>query len=260
MVITDKFVYIHMAKTGGTFVENVLSRLLSTRSRVYLDTATAEGRRQLPQLFYHSGMRRLPGRHRRKKILFTIRNPYDYYVSRYEYAAEYLPYGIFYGRRMKMLYPHYPRLTFAEYMEAINNWNLKVLRPRPDGQSFARLPAESNIGNMTWFFIQLLFSNPQKLIRNLDRCLDNGEQLKALPPDLHFIRTENLNRELYEFLLTIGHEPQELEFILRLGKIYPPEGGRVESQEWEHYYTPELKGRVRERDRLIFHMFPDYDV
>ena len=259
MVITDKFVYIHMAKTGGTFVEWVLAKLLAKTSRVYIDTATEEGKRQLPQLFYHSGMRRLPDTHRRKKILFTVRNPYDYYVSRYEYAAEYFPYGIFYKKRIKKLYPHYPNLSFHEYLEAINNWELRLTRPRPDGQTHPRLCAASNIGSMTWIFIQLLFNEPRRIIKHLDDYTRAGICPEGLP-DIHFIRMDNLNQDLYEFMLTMGYTARKLDFILELGKIYPPQGGRDERRRWENYYTPELKRRVREKDRFIFNMFPAYDV
>ncbi len=259
MVITDKFVYIHMAKTGGTFVEWVLAKLFAKTSRVYIDTATEEGKRQLPELFYHSGMRRLSDIHRRKKILFSIRNPYDYYVSRYEYPAEYLPYGIFYEKRIKKLYPHYPNLAFGEYLKAINDWELRLLRPRPDRQSHPRLCAESNIGNMSWIFIQLLFKEPYKIIKNLDGYARTHEYREGLP-DVHFVSTDNLNRDLYDFLLSMGYAARKLDFILELGKIYPPQGGRDESQSWQKYYTPELRKHVREKDRFIFNMFPVYDI
>jgi hypothetical protein len=78
--------------------------------------------------------------------------------------------------------------------------------------------------------------------------------------DLHFVRTDNLNRGLYDFLIRMEYPEEDVRFILDLGKILPQGKGRTKGQKWEKYYTPELRQRVRRSDRLIFTMFPEFDV
>src|ERR671926_959520 len=104
MVITDHFIYLHMPKTGGTFVENVLNRLLAGKGGLYLDTQTLTGRQ-------HENIREVAPAFADKKILFTIRNPYDYYVSRYEFNWKYKVNHVLDVQRMKAHYPHYPDLS-----------------------------------------------------------------------------------------------------------------------------------------------------
>jgi hypothetical protein len=78
--------------------------------------------------------------------------------------------------------------------------------------------------------------------------------------NIHFIKTSSLNEELYHFLLDMGYTSEDLKFILELGKILPEGKGRSKEQVWEQYYTPELKQMVRKKERLIFTMFPEFDV
>ena len=54
--------------------------------------------------------------------------------------------------------------------------------------------------------------------------------------------------------------PSAVAFVRSVPKIFPLEGGRTEEQAWPRYYTPELKRLVRERERLLFAMFPEFDT
>ena len=47
VVVTDDFVYIHIPKTGGTFVETALRAAVQRRGAPYVDTSTAVGRAEL---------------------------------------------------------------------------------------------------------------------------------------------------------------------------------------------------------------------
>lgn len=77
---------------------------------------------------------------------------------------------------------------------------------------------------------------------------------------VHFLRKENLNQELYEYLLSVGYPAQEIEFIVNAPKILPPKSTRGEDKKWKNYYTPELKKWVRMKERLLFAIFPEYDI
>ena len=77
---------------------------------------------------------------------------------------------------------------------------------------------------------------------------------------VHYLHTDNLNQELHDYLLQHGCKAEDLEFILQSGKIFPPEGGRSEEEKWQQYYTPELKAYVRHKERILFNIFPEFDV
>ncbi len=85
VVVTDDFVYIHIPKTGGTFVETALRAVVQRRGAPYLDTSTAVGRAELGA-GKHGSVVDVPAKHRDKPIVTTVRNPYDHLVSHYEFG------------------------------------------------------------------------------------------------------------------------------------------------------------------------------
>ena len=78
--------------------------------------------------------------------------------------------------------------------------------------------------------------------------------------DVDFMRTNHLNRDLYEALLARGYSPDDVGFILGLEKILPMGRGRHDHQPWEMYYTPAQKSHVRDREWVLFRLFPEFDV
>ena len=82
MIITDKFVYVHHPKTGGTFVNSVLRQLYKVENNVPRERRYGEfaWRRK------HRPCRKIPEEHRGKLVLATVRNPYDWWVSAYEFG------------------------------------------------------------------------------------------------------------------------------------------------------------------------------
>ncbi len=70
MILTDKFVFVHLPRSGGTFVAEVIRRFFSSAQ----DIGHHMPRALLPQKY--SGL----------PIFGTVRNPWDFYVSFYHYA------------------------------------------------------------------------------------------------------------------------------------------------------------------------------
>ena len=257
MVITDRFVYIHMPKTGGTFVERVLSRLLSDEDGLYFDTSRTDHQAVLGSETKHESVRQIPAVHKARKILFTVRNPYDHYVSFYEFGWwKSHPTDTFDERKMRSLFPHYPEITFREYMESV--FKLELLDSAyVDSGTRSRLE-NANCGPLTLDYIRFLFPDPDRIIGNLPHYLEGNAYLEELP-DIQFLRTDHLNRELHDFLLTLGYAPEHLDFILELGKIVPVGSTRPDDSDWEGYYSAELKDLVRQKERWLFSAFPEFD-
>jgi hypothetical protein len=76
---------------------------------------------------------------------------------------------------------------------------------------------------------------------------------------VHFLRTHRLNEDLHAFLLALGYPADAIRFIQEEGKILPPGGTRKTTDQWEQHYTPELKAVVRQKERLMFRLFPEFE-
>lgn len=267
MIFTDRFVYVHKPKTGGTFVTSVLFRLYGLRWTRWTHLRNAlfgEVRRRHPRYGTlahnsnkHGGCNEIPRHQRGKKILATVRNPFDLYVSQYEFGwwrrAEFLSfYEALPDFRSK--YPSFPDLSFAEYVKLSN----AALRPFSGA---ARTNGDSQPGLITEQFVKFYFRDPRAAVERLRAGLYAGaDDAAADMHDLHFVRTDRLNRGLHDFLIGEGYASEDVSFILDAGKVLPRGRGRAASQTWEHYYTPELKAWVRDREEFLFRLFPEFDV
>jgi hypothetical protein len=69
MIVTDRLVFLHLHKSGGTFVNALLMQCLPSAR----------------QVGYHLPYRELPAAYRELPVLGTVRNPWDYYVSWYHF-------------------------------------------------------------------------------------------------------------------------------------------------------------------------------
>ena len=123
--------------------------------------------------------------------------------------------------------------------------------------------SKANFGIETLDFIQFFFKTPQDVLAKIvhdPHGYISSQRYKADMFNVNFIGTDRLNEELYDFLLNMGWNRNEVAFVLNLEKIFPKEGGRSKEQVWEKYYTRELKSIIRKKERLIFDIFPQFDV
>jgi hypothetical protein len=250
MLLTDKFVYIHYPKTGGTFVTEVMKKIHQNPEVGYLiDTTEAKSK--------HGKCLEIPPEHRNKPIVSTIRSPYERYVSVYEFGWwRRYPESFFANVAIfKQRYPNFPDLSFPEYVEAVNSLCKFHVLATPN------LESDLSIGQQTQNFIKYFFNKPvETIFAKFSRDYVRSKQYLADLFIVKFINTENLNQELYHLLLEFGYPQKDIEFILTADKILPVEGGRSEEQNWQTYYTPELKAFVKSREMLLFSIFPEFDV
>lgn len=71
MIVTDRLVFLHLHKSGGTFVNALLLRCVPSARPVG----------------YHYPYRELPSEYRALPVVGTVRNPWAYYVSWYHFQA-----------------------------------------------------------------------------------------------------------------------------------------------------------------------------
>lgn len=259
MIITENFVFLHHAKTGGTFITEVLRKLNRNLSRqknlgkqtlielMNPNTIRVNSRNRLT---VHGTYEQIPEEYRERSILSCIRNPFDRYVSLYEYR-QWQRKAFTNQKIISDKFPEFPNLSFERYIEFVNMIDLPQ-RPHYDKLSV-------DIGLQSYGFIQMFAKNVLKTIQSLDEeYIENGNFVIDMPT-IHFLRMENLNQELYEALLGFGYPQDLLDFILHEKRIYPGKKTRKETQTWTKYYDKALYERIRYHERFLLKIFKEYD-
>ena len=263
MILTDRFVCVHEPKTGGTFVTSALFRLYGAEWNLRNRLASAFGRDVVARGKYgafvftnnkHGGCNEIPEAWRGRPILASVRNPYDLYVSQYEFGWWKRREFLRWYRRVPGFaerFPRFPDLSFPEYMELADAAFRTLANDRFGG---------SGPGLYTEQFVKFYFKEPAEAYARIDDGYIAAEAYRRDLYDLRFVRTERLNEDLHEFLIGMDFDPGDVAFIRGMEKILPQGKGRAADARWEKYYTDDLKRSVRERDRLVFAIFPGFDV
>jgi hypothetical protein len=255
MILTPRFVYIHLPKTGGTFVTSVLERIFKPpRPRTFLGRLVrrVRGKRWI-DTNKHGYCCEIPESHRGLPVAACVRNPFDRYVSQYEFGwwkENRQPWIDW--ESIKRDYPSFPALSFAEFLE-VASARFHRLRGSP-------CPPGDPMGFHSEQFVRYFFRDPAGTWPRVD---DAYVAARAWEGDLHpvrFLRTEHLNADLHAFLLGLGLPPERIAFVLEEGRILPAGPRRAEGRHWSAYYTPELRALVRRRERLLLSIFPEYDL
>jgi hypothetical protein len=272
MIVTGRLVYIHMPKTGGTFTTEVLVRLHEERQplRVRIWRRARRGGQSSSPSKYgwlddlepkHGTCHDIPVEHRSKPILSTVRSPFEWYVSQYEfgwwtrtflYHPEEHPTPVGYAIEevlpaYRASHPHFPDLSFSEFLDLC-----------AAASTIYDDPSSQPVGLYTHGLLQFYFRNPEQARRSLDPSYFESGRFRSDLFDVDFVETHQLAAQLYRQLPAYGYEPSDLEFIHTLGQVLPEGRGRREDQRWESYYDRPLLDRVRALDWPIFAMFPSF--
>lgn len=254
MILTDDFVYIHMPGTGGTFVTAAIDAAYGRR--------VAAGECSRPaSVDKHGTCNDIPASHRHLPVASTVRNPFDRYVGLYEYG---------WWRKHEMpgipqadiaaRYPHFPDLTFAEFVEVASAHFPHIKLP-------GRQP-----GYLTDQFVRYYFPDPAAALARLDPAYVASGAAAEEMHHVRFLRNHRLTDDVCEFLASHGASPADLDAVRALGRVHPPRvrlglrdllrrhrPRRVE-RDWRVYYTPELAALVRRREWFLFSLFPEFDA
>lgn len=261
MVITDRFIYIHQPKTGGTFVTDALLKLygvqwgwwphLKTALRGWTEWDSKFGLLRMQDK--HGSCSRIPRKFADRPIFSTIRNPFDYYVSQYEFGwwkrKEWMKYYRQAEGAEELLHG-FPDLSFEHYLKLmVRTFN------KANNQDFED---PDQLGFYTTSFIRLFFRDTGADEKQNSDAYFQEEAFREDMYDVSFLTTRNLNSQLYQYLNNIGFAEEQISFILNKKKVLPQGKGRTERQAWQQYYNPELKALIAQKDALIFKLVPDY--
>jgi len=262
MITTDDFVFIHFPKNGGTFVTEVLRRIHNRKvpnwwvNRLYNRWIGGGHDVNYQEFDKHGGCYKIPGEHRSKPIASVIRDPFDRYVSSY-YFGWWKRYPDDFGvtaSEMKEKYPSFPDLDFATFLQAhcedFNSYFDPDSAIQEQHGWYSRNLVLYYFPEPGWVASQVAHMNDEDL-----REANWADHMF----DVTFLHTENLNRELYDFLRSVGYKEETLQFILDMGEVRPEDQSKDRGEaNAEEMFTPELIEYVVQEERLFFSIFPEY--
>lgn len=267
MIITDRFVVLNMPKTGSTFVRTALRELrhaqLARRSplarlldRCGIAMAPKLRELRLPNIRERSGHStdqhgiwgQIPSRHRAKPVVSVVRNPYDRLLSLYGFRwwVEHPPLD---EARLRGLFPTYPELTLEEFLE------MRGLELREGW--IPHIPLQAEVGPQTVRFIQMFFRDPEAVLRKLDDEYLKSDRFVDDMPEITFLRTENLNGDLHDFLLAQGHDAEEIEFIKTRARVHAT---RRRDDGGDPPWTENALRSVAHGERLLFRILAHHGL
>lgn len=249
MIITNDFVFIHYPKTGGTFVRKVVESISREVAKPILHHERHGICADIPKEFLD------------RPIVSCIRNPYDFKVSEYEFGwwRKLAPDSMV--ATMKAQYPHFPRLSFEEFVECWDNLT-PIVKRNAEINSFT-----TTMGQYSQRFLKFFTHDYNELISRMDEEFMTNQLYTDYLYSIHFLRTNVLNQDLYVFFRNLGYPSECIDGVLQQRRIYPGRWRhllagrrRKQGERWESYYSPELKKKVRKRERMLFQMFPEFDL
>jgi hypothetical protein len=226
MIVTDKFVFVHLPRSGGTFISEVIRKFFPSAH----------------EIGYHFPRTLLPREYSHLPVLGAVRNPWEFYVSWYHHvwprdAASILVSWLSENGKLGFIGTTRNALNLG-----VNDERLDVL--------IEMLPEQvdyhsRNIPNIT--------KEAMRRVRGagVGYYTFRFNHLFGSTEDVFVCRLETLRQDLVGFFEGIGAATDELrDYVLRSDKK-----NIAEHLHYSTYYTPELAELVLIRDRPLIERF-----
>jgi len=226
MLVTDKFVFLHLPRAGGTFVYDVV--------RKFFPSAREIG--------YHFPRELLPQEYTHLPVLGVVRNPWEFYVSWYEHVRPRNSDSIMFSWLSGYGQLGFEGTTRNALNLGTNNERLDVLiEMLPDRVDHNK----RNIPNIT--------KDSMRKVRGtgVGYYTFRFNQIFGNLDDVYICRLDSLREDLVAFFDGIGVATCELrDYVLGLDKKNTSEHSNEST-----YYTAELAELVQIRDRELIERF-----
>lgn len=226
MIVTDKFVFVHLPRTGGTFVIEVINKFFPSAR----------------EIGHHLPRELLPREYSHLPVLGTIRNPWEFYVSLYHYVSRKDA-----ESPLVSWMSDKGRLGFAGSIENLLNL----------GSNVDQLDVLIEMLPQTIDYSKRLIPNVTKdkmrSVRGtgVSYYTFRFNEMFGNPDDMFCCRLETLNQDLVTFFERIGVATDELrDYMLCLDKK-----NSSEHRHYSSYYTEALANLVSIRDRQLIERF-----
>ena len=224
MIATDRFIFLHLHKSGGTFVIEFLKRFLpDTRQIGY----------HLPRSMVPPPLAHLP-------VLGLVRNPWSYYVSWYSFQSQRpQPNPLF------RVLSEEGRLDFEHTVRNMLDLGTtgQYLEPLIAALPKSYLPHGLNLPG---FALERLRASGRGFYSYLYHYLYEG------PGITHIVRMERLREEFLPMLTAVG-EP--VSGAMRAYVQDAPDSNVSDHSAYTNYYDNALRDRVAERDAEIIERY-----
>ncbi|MFK7800832.1 MAG: hypothetical protein AB8G95_04300 [Anaerolineae bacterium] len=250
MIITPTFVFIHVPKTGGTFVQKSLNQIYGSKFyQPIREDPLQEALKRLKfwetpiahQLIKHAPCNQIPAEYSALPIAGCVRNPFEWYVSNYKYGWWLSHPEDYPGLKDD---PEWPEVSFKHYLELSGTVWLKAIFPN----------CQLEIGRLSALFILYYCKNPSQVVE----AKTYSELVEKVQEDMYpvtFLKTKSLNQDLHHFLLTHGFSENTLSFI-KNAKPISPRGNRTQEDSAQSYFDTDLSASIQAKDQLLFDLFP----
>jgi hypothetical protein len=226
MIVTDKFVFVHLPRSGGTFVSEVITKFFPSAH----------------EIGYHLPRTLLPREYSNLPVLGAVRNPWDFYVSWYHHvwprdAATVLVSWVSENGKVG-----FEGATRNALNLGFNNERLDAL--------IEMLPEQVDYGKRN---IPNITKAAMRSVRGtgVGYYTFRFNHLFGNVDGVFVCRLETLRRDLIAFFEGIGAATDELRnYVLRSDRK-----NTAEHHHYSTYYTPELAELVSIRDRQLIERF-----
>ena len=226
MIVTDKFVFVHFPRTGGTFITDIIKRFFPAAQ----------------EIGYHLPRFLLPNEYSHLPVLGVVRNPWEFYVSWYHHVWP--------RDAATPLHSWLSENGKQQFAGATRNaLNLGTDNDRLDAL-IEKLPDEvdyrkRNIPNIT--------KDALRKVRGtgVGYYTFRFNHLFGNPDQVYFCRQERLRADLIHFLERIGAASDDV----RAHILESEKKNTAAHSYYSSYYTPELTDLVSIRDRAVIERF-----
>ena len=226
MIVTDKFVFVHFPRTGGTFITDLILRFFPSAH----------------EIGYHLPRSLLANEYSHLPVLGSVRNPWDFYVSWY--------YHVWPRDAATPLHSWLSENGKHQFAGATRNaLNIGTDNDRLDAL-IEKLPDEvdysrRNIPNITKDAVRKIRGT------GVGYYTFRFNHLVGNADEVFFCRQESLRVDLIRFLELIGAASDDIRAHIFESK----KKNTADHSHYPSYYTPELADLVSIRDRAVIERF-----
>jgi hypothetical protein len=230
MLVTDKFVFLHLPRTGGTFIYEIVKRFFPSAREIGY---------HLPRVLLPKDSLHLP-------VLGTVRNPWEFYASWYQHQISNKRYSL----ATNVLFGNLSEDRSLDFAGTIHNALDLGVRDEKLDRLIQALPQnfeyeKRHIPNLTKDLMEKIRGT------GLGLYTFRFQQLFGQADDVFFCRVETLRTDLVKFFDHVGSQNESLrEYVLSLDKK-----NTSDHLHYSTYYTRELAELVSSRDRPIIQRF-----
>ena len=225
MIVTENFVFVHLPRSGGTFISEVIKKFFPA----------------VCEIGYHLPRALLPKEFSHLPVLGTVRNPWDYYVSWYQHQQSSKKHGPLFSFLTENQKLDFVETTRKELNLCVNDKLDVLLQALPEEFNYK----EKHIPNLTRDVMRKIRGS------GIGLYTFRFNQLFGQADDLYFCRVESLRTDLMKFFETVGVASDSLR-----KHVFATDKKNIsEHLHYSTYYTPDLAELVSIRDRPLIERF-----